>query len=170
MKKLLLILAATFSFGMLRAQPPRLELRPGGFDAIDVPLPDVNAEKMLELTQNWAAEFNRREDGFDVTNLTANTITITANKENAFYYRDRGQAFDHEIRYEMQITFDNNSYAVNFVVNEIYQNNKRIEYTLPDYFTRNGRLKEGYEEIEKSLEATANNIVQSHYNFLVNFR
>jgi len=170
MRKLLLTLAASLSIAYAAAQPPRMELQQSGFAPVEVPIPAIPAERLLELTQTWANEFNRREDGFDVTNVTANTITITANKDNAFFYRDRGQAFDHKIRYELQLTFNAGSYTARFVINEIYKDDKRIEYNIPDYYNSAGRLKEGYEEIERSLEATVNNIVMSHYNFLVNFR
>ena len=170
MRKLLLILCCICSFAFALAQPPAMELVQRGFEPVTVPFPATPAEKLIDLTRNWAFEFNRREGGFDVTNVTPNTITITANKENAFFYRERGQAFDHEIRYEMQLSFNSGSYTLNFVVTEIYHNNKRIDYTIPDYFTREGRLKEGYEELERSLEASVNNIVKSHYNYLNNFR
>lgn len=170
MSKLLLTFSCIFFFGLSMAQPPAMELKQNGFDAVTVSFPSTPAEKLIELTQNWAFEFNRKESGFDVTNVTTNTITVTANKKNAFFYRERGEAFDHDIRYEMQLAFNNNNYTLNFVVTEIYFNGKRIEYTIPDYFTANGRLKEGYEEIERSLEATVNNIVKSHYNYIMNFR
>lgn len=152
------------------AQPPRLELTPRGFEPVDIAFPATPNEKLLELTQSWAFEYNRREDGFDTSNITTNTITITANKDNAFYYRERGEAFDFKIRYTMDITFNNGSYTLKFSVPEIYADNKRINYTLPDYFTSEGRLKEGYGEIERSIEATVNNIVTAHYNYLIKLR
>jgi len=150
------------------AQPPRLELTPGGFDVVAVALPAAPAEKLIDLTKVWAFEFNRKEDGFDITNVTANSITISAFKDNAFFYRERGQAFDHKIRYTMEITFNDAGYTVDFKIPEIYSDDRLIEYTIPDYFTREGKLKEGYGAIERSLEASVNNIVKSHYNFLAN--
>lgn len=164
------LISLLFFFILAQAQPPRLELAPGGFEAISIPFPATPTEKFIELTQSWAAEFNRREDGFDATNITVNSITITANKDNAFYYRERGEAFDFKIRYAMEITFTDAGYNLKFSVPEIYSDEKRIDYTLPDYFTADGRLKEGYDELERSLEATVNNIVTAHYNYILKLR
>lgn len=164
------LISFLFLFTLAQAQPPRLELSPGGFEPVSIPFPATATEKLIELTQNWAAEFNRREDGFDATNITANSITITANKDNAFYYRERGEAFDFKIRYTMDVTFTDAGYNLKFSVPEIYADDKRIDYTLPDYFTSEGRLKEGYEELERSLEATVNNILTAHYNYLIKLR
>jgi hypothetical protein len=146
------------------------KLQPNGFAPVTVPFPPTPAERLIEMTQSWANEFNRREEGFDATNITANTITITANKENAFFYRNRGEAFDHEIRYEMQLTFNEDSYNLNFVIIEIYSRDRLLESDISDFFTSEGRLKEGYDELERSLETTVNNIVRSHYNYMNNFR
>jgi hypothetical protein len=137
------------------AQPPAMELQPNGFEPVTIPFPATPAERLIELTQTWADSFNRREEGFDATNITPNTITITANKENAFFYRERGEAFDHEIRYEMRLTFNEDSYTLNFVITEIYMRDRLLESDIPDFFNSEGRLKEGYEEIERSLETTS---------------
>lgn len=152
------------------AQPPRMELTPAGFAPITVNFPDTLPEKLVDLTNNWAYEYNLRQGGHDATNVTGNTITITANRENAFYYRERGEAFDHEIRYEMHFTFNQGSYTLKFTVVDIYSRDKLLEYNIPNYFTSEGRLKEGYEELEPSLETTVNNIVRSHYNYMINYR
>lgn len=165
--KILLFLTTAFA----TAQPPRMELTPAGFAPITVDIPQTMPEKLVDLTNNWAYEYNLRQGGYDATNVTENTITITSNRENAFFYRERGEAFDHEIRYEMHFTFnDGGSYTLNFVIIEIYSRDKLIDYNIPDYFTSEGRLKEGYEELEPSLETTVNNIVRSHYNYIINFR
>lgn len=153
------------------AQPPRLELTPGGFEPVTVQIPATPAEKLIELSKNWAAETNKRRRGYDITNVTANTVTVSAYKRNAFYYRNRGESYDFRIRYDMAFTFNNDSYAVAFRVVDIYAKDDNVQKTgLGNYFTSDGRLKEGFEEVEPSLEATVNSLVNSHYNFLINFR
>ncbi|RZJ54326.1 MAG: hypothetical protein EOO45_30570 [Flavobacterium sp.] len=58
-----------------------------------------------------------------------------------------------------------------FIVKEIYgKNDEVIQSTIGDYYTSDGSLKEGFADVEKSLEATVNNIVTSHNNFIKNFR
>lgn len=152
------------------AQPPAMELQPNGFPVITVPLPETLPEKLIDLTQRWAHGFNLKEEGFDATNITSNTITITANKKNAFFYRDRGQAFDHEIRYEMHFTFNKDNYTLKFNITDIYLRDRRLESGISDFFTSDGKLKDGYDGLERSLEASVNNIVRDHYTYILNYR
>ena len=160
-----------------QAQPPRLELEPRGFAPVEVQIPATTNEKLIEVTKAWASEYNNRKStssnrkGYDVTDVTANALTVHAYKRNAFFYRERGQAFNHSIDYSLRFNFYESYYTVEFAVENIYiDNDKLIESDIPDYFTSSGRLKEGYDELETSLEANANEIVLSHYNFLINFR
>ena len=156
---------------MAAAQPKLMQLQPYGFEPIEVAIPATPNEKLVEVTNSWAQEYNRREDGADITEVTANSITISAFKKNGFFYRNRGEAFEHRIRYTMKFTFYENGYNLVFTVNDIYvDNNVLLEYKLPDYFNSEGKLKEGYENIKPSLENTVNAIVQSHYDFLIHFR
>ncbi|MGQ2982535.1 hypothetical protein [Flavobacterium sp.] len=153
------------------AQPPKMELNPNGFDAIDVSIPATPNEKLIEITKAWATKANQREKGADVTDVTANSLTVSAYKRDAFFYRDRGETHSHRIRYSMKITFYENRYTVAFTVNDIYMDgDKLVTYKLPDYFTSEGKLKEGYTDLEQSLERTVNDLVTSHYNFIINFR
>ncbi|KGO93062.1 hypothetical protein [Flavobacterium subsaxonicum] len=157
------------------AQPPRMELEPNGFAPVQVTIPSIPNEKLVEITKAWAAEYNkygqRNNRGFDATDVTNNTITISAFKKNAFYYRDRGEAFEHKINYSMKIVFSQNSYSVTFTVNKIFTDSDvELEYNIPNYFTSAGKLKEGYLELDTSLETTVNDIVNSHYNFIVNYK
>jgi hypothetical protein len=166
--KNILAIACLFFITVAYSQP-RLELGPAGFPAVKVTIPATTNEKLLELSRNWATEANRR-GSFDVSNVTENSMTITAVKENAFFYRNRGEAFEHDVKYDMKLAFNQSSYTVAFIVKEIYHDGVRIESTLPDYFTSDGKLKEDYGDVETSLEATVNNLVKSHYNFIMNFR
>ena len=171
MHRLLLFLCLAISIP-LRAQPPRMELTPTGFGSVTVTIPDTPVEKLVEVSRNWAQEYNRKErDGVDITNVTDNSMTISAFRKNAFHYSNRGETFYQKIRYNMDLSFTGSSYTVSFTVTDIYaDDNKRLTYLLPDYFLPDGRLKEDYEDIEPSLEQTVNTIVRAHYNFIVNFR
>ena len=173
-KSFLLLL---FVFTLCYAQPPRLELDARGFAPVEVQIPTTVNEKLIEVTKAWAGEYNNRKStssnrkGYDVTDVTDNSMTVHAYKRNAFFYRERGQAFNHSIDYTLKFNFYETYYTVEFAVENIYiDNDKLIESDIPDYFTSAGRLKEGYDELETSLEANANEIVLSHYNFLISFR
>jgi hypothetical protein len=157
------------------AQPPRMELTPNGFDPIEVTIPSTPNEKLIEVTKAWAAEYNKvgrlGDRGYDAIDVTANSITISAFKKNAFYYRERGESFEHKINYSMKITFNQSSYTVAFKVNRIYgDSDVELEYNIPNYFTSAGKLKEGYTGLEESLEVTVNTIVTDHYNFIKNYK
>ena len=160
-----------FVSGTCFAQAPQLELHSYGFDPVEVAIPATPVEKLLEVSKGWALEYNREERGADITNVTTNSMDITAYKRNAFYYRNRGFTQDHSITYTMHLTFTPNSYTLTFKVNDIYvDGDSLIEYKLPDYFTSSGSLKEGYTSLDESLEATVNKIIESHYNFIISYR
>lgn len=168
--KRLILLACFLVYSYSNAQPPVIELQPYGFDPIVVTIPDTSNEKLIELSKNWALNYNS-EEGADVTEITQNSMVITALKRNAFYYRNDGVPYDHMIQYTMKLVFSQNSYRLVLTVDDIYNNDdKLIKYKIPDYFNSDGDLKEGYEQIRPSLETTVNNMVKSHYNFLINFR
>jgi hypothetical protein len=149
-----------------------LELEPSGFPPVTVTIPSTLNEKLVDLTRAWAQEYNRRNDrGYDFLDVTDNSITVSSYKKNAFFYRDRGQSFNLSINYTMQLTFSESSYTLAFTVTDIFaDNDKLLEYHIPDYFTSEGKLKEGYDELDTSLEKNVNDIARSHYNFLINFR
>ena len=167
MKKLFTLLCFLV-FAFANAQPPAMELHPHGFDPIVVTIPTTDNDKLIALSKEWAIKYN--PEGADVSKVTGNSMVITALKRNAFYYRNDGVPYDHMIQYTLKLVFSQNSYTLVFSVDDIYHDDVLLEYKIPDYFTSEGDLKEGYEEIEPSLETTVNNLVKSHYNFLINFR
>jgi len=150
---------------------PMAELTPRGFEPLESAIPSMPAEKFIELSKSWATEFNRKQKGADVSNVTTNGMTITAFKKNAFFFRNKGEMFEYTIQYSMKLTFSNKSYTVKFTVNDIYADDDTlVQYKLPDYFDSSGELKEGYADLKPSLERTVNGIFASHYNFIVNFK
>ncbi|MEE1899730.1 hypothetical protein V1389_15390 [Flavobacterium rakeshii] len=150
------------------AQPPVMEVHANGFDPIEVSTPSIPIELFMKATDTWAYEYNRLKSPVDVTNTSANSITIRAYKKNAFFYRNRGEAFYYKIRYTMTITFHDNGYTIDFKVGDIYTDGDvLVKYKLPDYFTSSGKLKDGYEMLDKSLQKTVNDIVNSHYDFII---
>lgn len=153
----------------LNAQPPQLKLTSGGFEPVKVSIPQTPNDKLVELTKQWAAEANRNYD-VDITDVTANSMTVSSFRNKGFYYRSKGETYRHKIRYEMRFSFSGDFYTVTFSVPEIYNDDILLKYTLPDYFDSKGNIKEGYTDLQPSIENTANTIVNSHYNFIVNFR
>ena len=158
--------------GTMLAQPPRMELKPTGFDPITVSIAATPNDKLIELTKSWAMEFNRRErDKVDITNVTANSMTVSAYRKNAFSYSNRGETFYQKIHYNMDIVFSGDSYTLTFTVTDIFaDDNKRLTYLLPDYFLPDGRAKEDYDDVKPTLEKSVNAIVRSHYNFITNYQ
>ncbi len=151
------------------AQPPQMELSRSGFPKVDVSIPATKNEKLIELSKSWALETYKR-GGYDVTDVTENSMTISAIEKRAFYYRNKGEGYDHDINFDMKLTFYGNRYSVQLFVKQIFADGVKIEYTIPDYFTSDGSLKEGYADVKPSLEATANTILKSYYNYITNFR
>jgi len=163
------------AFGIAGAQAPEMKLSAGGFEPVDVSIPATKPEKLVAITKTWALERERRridqDKGYDFTNVTENTITVTGFKKNAFYYTNLGEQFEHRIQYTMKFTFYENRYTLLFTITQIYtDNNTPVQSTLADYFKGDGTLKEGFTNLDKSLQSTVNSIVQSHYEALINYR
>lgn len=151
---------------------PSLELTPTGFEPVEVSIPALPNEKLIELTKSWASEVNRKlKSKYDITDVTENSLTITGYKKNAFLIRNKGETFEYAIGYSMKVSFSQNSYTLRFIVNDIYTNQDRlVQYKIPDYFNSQGELKEGYDQLKPTLEKTVNDLAVSHYNFIMNFR
>ena len=163
------------TLGTANAQPPELKLQSNGFEQVDITIPATKNDKLVALTRSWVAELEHRGPdqgkGYDITNVTDNSITVSGYKKNGFYFRDRGEQFMHKIRYTMKITFYESHYTVDFKVMQIFTDNDvPVKYSIPDYFLPDGKLKDGYTELDSSLENTVNNLILSHYNFILNFR
>lgn len=165
MKKLLPILSFFCLFhGFAQTE---MELTPQGFATVTIPKPEKTPEKLIEHSKNWAAYYNRNnENVYDVYSVTENALSIDTFKDNAYFYRNRGEAFQHKIKYTLKIEFVENTCQITFVVKEIYVKNILIKTTVADFFTAEGRLKDDFKEAKPSLEKTANAIVQSFLNYI----
>lgn len=127
-------------------------------------LPDMTDERFIELTQLWAPQFSRGE--FDISEITSNSLTIDAFRDNAFLYRNKGETFYQKIKYQMKVSKKGNTYQVTFKILEIYANRVLIQSTIADYFLPNGNLKEGFDDVKPSLEKSINIILNSYDRFL----
>ena len=143
---------------------PKVELTPNGFASVTIPRPAKTNEKLIELSRAWAPFYNRYEQ--DVYNVTGNSITIDAIKNNAYFYRNRGEAYKHRIKYSLKADFNETTITLTFAVKEIYAKNVLTKTTVADFFAPDGRLKEDFEEVKPSLELTANNILRSYAGFI----
>ncbi|PZR21506.1 MAG: hypothetical protein DI539_07815 [Flavobacterium psychrophilum] len=153
------------------SQAPALELTSKGFDPVEGSIPTTASEKLIELSKMWAADTNLRIKGYDASNVTSNSMVITAFRKNAFFLRNKGETFNYNINYSMKLSFHGNYYTLHFVVNDIYTDDDVIvKYKLPDYFDADGDLKDGYDTLKPSLERSVNDLVTSYHNFLVNYR
>jgi hypothetical protein len=151
---------------------PRLELTPQGFEPVQADIPATSNEKLLEISKAWAASYNRtNKKGYDVYDVQQNAMSISALKKNAFFIRNKGETFSYTIRYDIKLTFYGDYYTLKFTVSDIYTDyDNLVEYKLPDYFTSEGELKDGYENLKPSLEKTVNEMVTSYHNYIINFR
>jgi hypothetical protein len=169
--KLLYCTLTCFAMCIAYGQPPAAEVSRNGIAPITTSIPTLLPERFISITKSWAQAFTRPKGGYDASNVSSNTITISAFEKNGFSYQNTGERIDNKIRYSLVITFTPNSYTVQFVVDDIYgDNNIALTYKLADYYKPDGSLKDGYEGLETSLEATINDIVQSHYSYIVNYK
>ncbi|OYU80570.1 MAG: hypothetical protein CFE23_08805 [Flavobacterium sp. BFFFF1] len=158
MKKL--FTAALICFCTLLFAQPKMELTASGFSSMEFPMPDVPLENLIETAKGWASNYNR--NGYDVYDEKPNMLKIDAVKENGFYYMNRGQKFVFKIKYTLAIVFEAKVYKLSFAVKEIYgKDDTAVKSGISGYFTNEGQLKEGFDDVKPSLEYTAERIVGS---------
>ena len=143
----------------------KLEMTPKGFATIEIETPNRPINNLIELSKEWAPYYNT--NGFDVFNVTENSLTIEAVNENAYFYRNLGVQYFYDIKYSLKIEFkENQKYTLLFTVKDIYMDAVEIKTTIPDFFTPEGKLKEDFKDVKPSLENTVNNIIKSYVNFI----
>ncbi len=165
MKNLWIVLLI-FSAWKGNCQQP-LELAPGGFESVTFEKPEITSDKFIESVRSWAASFYENNSyGFDIYDVSDATISIDGSKENAFFYRNRGEEFFHRIKYTIKVELLSNSYRVKFYVREIYTRKNLLELTPADFFNSEGKLKEDYLDAKPSLEKSVNSIVNSLADYI----
>lgn len=163
--KLLTVVIVLFStIGLAQT---KMEMTPQGFAPIEFATPDKPLEKLIEAAKSWAPQYNKK--GYDITEVTANSITIDALREYACFYYNRGERFEFNIRYSLRIVFnENKTCTVAFSANEFYAKQTLTQTTVADFFTPDGKLKQDFTDVKPSLEYTADKIVTSFINFISN--
>lgn len=164
MKKTLLLLFI-FIGGAAFAQA-KFELTSKGFEPVEIAKPYKTNEKIIEASKTWADSYNKLTH--DVYDVTENSLSIDAMRENAFFYRSLGEIYSYRIKYTLQVTFEEKICKVNFIVKEIYAKKTLTKTSITDYFEPDGKLKEDFAEVKPSIERTANNILNSYSDFISN--
>jgi len=142
-------------------------MTPAGFAPIAFPIPNKQPEKLIEASKLWAATYNK--DGFDVTEVTENSLTVTALKKYACFYWNLGVRYDYHIRYTLKITFNKDQTGqLVFSANEFYAKDVLTKTTVPNFFTPEGKLKDDFKDVKPSLEATVDRMIKSYVNFISN--
>jgi len=141
------------------------EMTPEGFAAVEFKTPAKTIEKLIELSKSWAPLYNK--DGFDVSHVTENSLTISALKLTACYYYNIGVRYDYNVRYSLKIVFQKDGkYTLTFKANEFYANEVLTKTTVADFFTPDGKLKNDFKDVKPTLEITVDRIIKSYVNFI----
>jgi len=161
MRKFVLI---AFLYASTLTAQVKMELTPSGFAPVEFERPSLETTKLIELSQSWASNYNRRE--LDIYDITSSSLKIDAVRQNAFYYRNRGETYFYNIRYTLDIRFRETTGTVTFEVKEIFVKQTPVKKTIADFFSPDGRLKSDFLDVKPSLEETAQSIVSSYLAFI----
>lgn len=162
--KYLLKISLLFFITFCSAQT-KLELTPQGFLPLELKSPNKPLEQLIEASKSWAGYFNKI--GYDVSEVTENSLTIEARDENAYHYWNIGVKYNCDIVYSLKIAFaQNNTYTLKISVKEIYAKNVLLKTTTTDFFTPEGKVKDDFRDAKPSLETTINKIVNSYIKFI----
>lgn len=160
------ILKITLFFWMtLSFAQTKLEMTPKGFAPLEIKMPNKPISKLVASSKEWASYYNK--NGYDVFDVTENSLSIEALNVNAYYNYNRAVKYNYDIRYILKIVFrEDKKYTLTFTVKEIYTDSVPLKSTIADFFTPQGNLKEDYKDVKPSLENTVNKIVKSYTNFI----
>ncbi len=162
MHHLLTLLLTIVTSAFAQTKP---ELTPQGFLPLELKTPNRPIDQLVVLSKSWAPYYNK--NGYDVSEVTENSLTIEARVENAFYSYNVGVKYNYDIRYSLKILFmENQKYTLSISVKEIYAENVLTKTTLADFFTAEGKLKDDFRDAKPSLENTINKILNSYVNFI----
>lgn len=151
-----------FSVGLAQV---KLELTPQGFPSIETETPNKPLDQLIERSKAWAPYYNKK--GYDVLEVTENSLTIEARNENAYQTWNVGVKYNHDIQYSLKIVFDKDQKCkLTFSVKEIYADKILMKTTTADFFTADGKLKDDFRDAKPTLENTTNRIVNSFINFI----
>lgn len=165
MKVFLLLLFSAVCFAQ-----PTVTINNGTIPDIEARLPNVDAKKFTDLTKAWITEVQRSGETLEVSNISSGSLTISGYKRNTFYYRERGETHWQDAKVVMQVSYSNTAMTIKITLPELYtKEGNLLKYTLPDYYA-NGKLKDGYDGLETSLQENLNKIVRSYYNFIINYQ
>lgn len=162
MKKLLSI--CCFLFCSIAFSQEIIELTPNGFPNVVIAKPNIPLENLIESARSWALSYNK--NGADVYELTTNSLKIDALRKGAFHYYSLGERYTFDVKYTLAVEFGDRNYTLKFIAKEIYTDDKPIKSTLADYFTPEGKIKEGFEEIKPSIEITVNKLIRSFATYM----
>ena len=164
--KIILQILLFFCVSVTFAQT-KVEMTSKGFTPIELSAPNKPVEKSIEAAKNWAATYNK--NGYDVYDVTANSLKIDGLKKNAYFYRNLGETFTYNITYTLEVYFNaDKTYTLAFSVKQIYLKNTPVQTTIADFYMPDGKLKEDFADVKPSLEDTAEKIVKSFSNFIIN--
>lgn len=143
----------------------KLELTPQGFIPLELKLPNKPLQQLIETSKTWAAYYNKA--GYDVSEVTENSLTIEARDENAYHYWNVGVKYNCDIVYSLKIAFaENKTYSLKISVKEIHAKNVLLKTTTADFFTPDGKVKDDFRDAKPSLETTISKIVNSYVKFM----
>lgn len=162
MKKLLTIFLSFYCCFAFSQE--KIELTQNGFPTVTIAKPNIPLENLIEASRSWALAYNK--NGADVYEVTSNSLKIDALREGAFAYYSLGERFTFDVKYTLAVEFGDANYTLKLIVKEIYTDDKLIKSTLADYFTPEGKLKEGFEEVKPSIEITVNKLISSFATYM----
>ena len=157
---------ALFFFVTVISAQTNIELTPQGFMTVESKSPNKPLDQLIRDSKSWAPFYNKK--GYDISEVTENSLTIDAKVENAYHMYNVGVKYNYDITYKLKIAFDTstNTYSLKISVKDIFTENIAVKTTTADFFTADGKVKDDYRDAKPLLEKTINKIVKSYINFM----
>jgi len=142
-----------------------LELTPQGFASLEIQTPNKPLNQLIEASKFWAPYFNKK--GYDLSELTENSLTIDAKILNAYHTYNVGVKYNYDIAYTLKIVFESNkTYRLKISIKEIYTESIAVKTTIGDFFSTDGKVKNDFKDAKPSLENSINKVLKSYSSFI----
>lgn len=145
----------------------RLEMTPKGFAPVNLVKPKVPNDKIIEHIRSWVSDFNKSgKYPYEVYSVTPNSLKIDAFRQNAFFYQNKAETFQHRIKYTIAIDLLDDGMRYDFKVIEIWGDDQKLETTLASFYNSSGKIKSDFPDVKPSLEKTVNYILLSFEDYM----
>jgi hypothetical protein len=146
---------------------PELKITNNGVQQITISVENFTANEIYDKALIWV-KANYTDPKKDIKeNIENEFLKIEGFKRKALYYKSMGIKNYNHMLYNIEFTFFDGSFNVNYNILQFYMNEGiKTQYDYRMFFNKDGTVRKKYKDAVPSLDFTMNQLLLSFYNFL----